>query len=262
MNRTRKPLALSNWKMAMTVRESRQFVQEFLALVDELLDEIDVVICPPYTTLYPVAEALRGSRLYLGGQNIASSSDLARTGEISARLLADIGCRWVMLGHWEIRRHQGDDDQVVNRKLHLALESELLPILLIGESRDESDAFEMAIERHLERVLDGCRADQVAMMAFVYEPEVAIGVDEPASPAHVAAGCACMRDWVRQQWGEMVADSVRIIYGGSVAPEHARALLAAPDVDGLGATRRGRDPTTFAEIVRQIASAKRSDTTE
>ena len=179
---TRKPLALSNWKMAMTVTEALAFVQEFQALAGDLPDVMDVVICPPFTALWPIAQALRESRLQLGGQNIAPSADLARTGEISAALLADVGCRWVMLGHWEVRRYQGDDDVDVNRKVHLALEAGLLPILLIGEAHDNKGPLETALERQLARVLKGCRAEQVATMAFVYEPEGAIGVAAPAAP--------------------------------------------------------------------------------
>jgi len=245
----RRPLALSNWKMAMTVAESRAFVRGFEAIAGDLLDEVDVVICPPFTALWPVAQALRGSRLQLGGQNIALTADLARTGEISAALLADVGCRWVMLGHWEVRRHLGDDDAAVNRKVHLALDAGLAPILLIGEACDDESPMADA----LERVLAGCQAEQVRTMAFVYEPEGAIGVAAPASSEHVAVGCGIIRGWLRGRWGDAVAESVRIIYGGSVALEYAADLLACPDVDGLGATRRGRNAATFAEIVRLIA---------
>jgi len=110
-----------------------------------------------------------------------------------------------------------------------------------------------ALEQQLERVLAGCQAEQGETMAFVYEPEGAIGVAAPASPEHVATGCGFIRGWLRQRWGDVVAESVRIIYGGSVAPEYAAGLLACPDVDGLGATRRGRDAATFAKIVRLIA---------
>lgn len=241
----------------MTVAESLAFVQEFETLAGELLNAVDVIICPPYTALWPVGQRLRESRLQLGGQNIASSDDLARTGEISAALLADAGCRWVLLGHWEIRRHLGDDDAVVNRKVHLALEAGLAPILLVGEARDERAQLDNILAQHLTLVLKGCRAEEVSKMAFVYEPEGAIGVAAPATPQHVAAGCTFIRGWLRRQWGEAVAASVRIVYGGSVAPEHASALLAAPDVDGLGATRRGREPKSFVEIVRQIARVKR-----
>ena len=248
----------------MTVAESRAFVRDFEAIAGDLLDEVDVVICPPFTALWLVAQALRGSRLQLGGQNIAPTADLARTGEISAALLADIGCRWVMLGHWEVRRHQGDDDADVNRKVHLALDAGLTPILLIGEAHDDESPMADALEGQLGRVLAGCGGEQdfgelsraVEAMVFVYEPESAIGVAAPASPEHVATGCGSIRGWLRERWGGAVAESIRIIYGGSVALEHAADLLADPDVDGLGATRRGRDAATFAKIVRLIARTR------
>jgi triosephosphate isomerase len=261
---TRKPLALSNWKIAMTVAESLAFVRDFEVIAGDLLDQVDVVVCPPFTALWPVAQALRGSpsagsgrsRVQLGGQNIAPSADLAHTGEISAALLADVGCRWVMLGHWEVRRHLCDDDAAINRKLHLALEAGLSPILLIGEARDDQTPVTDALGRQLERVLANCGREQAEMMAFVYEPEGAIGLAAPASPDRVAAGCGFIRCWLRERWGSAVAESVRIIYGGSVAPEYAADLLACPDVDGLGATRRGRNAAAFAEIVRLIAQSR------
>jgi triosephosphate isomerase len=263
---TRKPLALSNWKMAMTVAESLAFVRDFEAIAGGLLQRVDVVICPPFTALWSVAQALRDSpstssgrsRIQLGGQNIAPTADPARTGEISAALLADVGCRWVMLGHWEVRRHLGDDDAVVNRKVHLGLEAGLAPILLIGEACDDDSPLPDALGQQLERVLAGCQGEEVETMAFIYEPEAAIGVGAPTSPEHVAAGCRFIRDWLRGCWGDAVAETVRIIYGGSVAPEYAADLLACPDVDGLGATRRGRDAATFARIVRLIARSRES----
>jgi triosephosphate isomerase len=161
----------------------------------------------------------------------------------------------VMLGHWEVRRHLGDDDAAVNRKVHLALEAGLAPILLIGEAHDSQSPLPDALERKLERVLAGCGGEQAETMAFVYEPEGAIGVAVPASPEHVATACGFIRGWLRERWGDAVAESVRIIYGGSVAPEYVADLLACPDMDGLGATRRGRDAATFAQIVRLIAQS-------
>jgi triosephosphate isomerase len=252
----RKPLALSNWKMAMTVAESLAFARDFQAKAGPLLDMIDVLICPPFTAILPVAQALRNSRIQLAGQNIAPSADLARTGQVSATLLADAGCHWVMLGHWEVRRYLGDDDAAVNRKLHLALNAGLAPILLIGEAHDNEESLSAALGGQLTRVLRGCQSKQVATMAFFYEPEGTIGVELPASPEHVATGCTFIRGWLRQRWGDDVAEQVRIIYGGSVTPEHAASLLDCPDVDGLSATRRGRNAATFAEIVRQIVRAK------
>jgi triosephosphate isomerase len=255
MAATRKPLALTNWKMAMTIAECLAFFETFEALAGDLTEAVDVVVCPPFTALWAAAQVSRSSHIQLGGQNIAPTDDLARMGEISAALLADVGCTRVMLGHWEVRRYQGDDDAIVNRKVHLALQSGLSPILLVGEGRDEAAAQKVVLENHLTTVLQDCQPAQVEEMAFVYEPEGAIGVQLPASPDQVATGCGMMREWLRRRFGEDVGNGVRIIYGGSVAPEHAAELLAVPDLDGLGATRRGRDPESFVEIVRQIARA-------
>jgi triosephosphate isomerase len=255
---TRQPLALSNWKMAMTVAESVAFLEAFQEAADDLLSRVEVVLCPPFTALHAVARALGDDRIRLGAQNMAPSTGLARTGEVSAGLLADVGCRWVMLGHWEVRRHLGDDDASVNRKVHDALQAGLAPILLIGEAADEKAPAEMALERQLARVLHGCESGEVSRMAFVYEPEGAIGAAAPASPERVAAGCRLIREWVRGRWGDAAARQVRIIYGGSVTPRHAADLLVLPDLDGLGASRRGRDPDAFAQIVRQIARVKSS----
>ncbi len=251
----RRPLALSNWKMAMTIAESLDFVRDFQRLVGDLPGRVDVIICPPFTALWPVAQALAGSGLQLGAQDVAASTEMARTGQISAPLLAEAGCGWVMLGHWEVRRYGGGDDETVNRKLHLALAAGLTPILLVGEGRDEGGPRESILERRLTHLLAGCPADKAAELVFIYEPEAAIGGDAPTQAEQVAEGCAFIRGWLQQQWGDSVAGVVRIIYGGSVSPEHAAALLR-PDVDGLGASRRGRDPVTFVEIVRQVAQVK------
>jgi triosephosphate isomerase len=252
----RKPLALSNWKMAMTVAESLAFVREFRALAGDLVHEVDVVVCPPFTAIYAVAQALTGGPIMLGAQDVSAGDDPARTGQISAALLADVGCQWVMLGHWEVRRYFGDTDEIVNRKMHLALAAGLRPILLIGEARDARESFQAALDAQLGRAMDGCDAAQAAMMAFVYEPEWTIGVAEPALPERVAAGCGFIREWIGERFGSPVAQAVRIIYGGSATPAHAEALLISPEVDGLGATRKGRRAETFVQIVRHIAAAK------
>ena len=252
----RKPLALSNWKMEMTVAESLAFARDFPLAIGGLAQKVDIILCPPYTALYPMAQALKDSPITLGGQNVSTAPGGAYTGEISARLLADAGCRWVMLGHWEVRRHFGDTDETVNRKLHLAQRTGLQPVLFVGEARGEQDRFREALAAQLERVLEGCNAGQIEAMALVYEPEWTINVEEPASPEHVGAGCGFIREWLAGHYGVSAAQAVRIIYGGSVTPAHARDLLAAPDVDGLGASRQGRRVESFAQIVRLIAAAR------
>lgn len=253
---TRKPLALSNWKMTMTVAQSLEFVRDFRPLAGSDPEQVDVVLCPPFTVIYPVAQVIAGTRLQLGAQDMAATTDIAHTGQVSAPLLADIGCRWVMLGHWEVRRYPGDDDETVNRKIHLAFEHDLRPIVLVGPSRESQLPWQSALADQLTRLLDGCQAEQVAGMAFVYEPESSIGEAAPADPRSVTVGCIFIRNWLAENWGEPTAEKVRIIYGGSVAPRFAADLLASPHVDGLGASRQGRDPASFAQIVRQIAKAR------
>lgn len=254
MTTTRKPLALANWKMAMTITEGQAFVRDIQQHAATLLDSIELVICPPFTALAVLAQDVRHTPITLGGQNIAPTLDSARTGEISAPLLADVGCHWVMLGHWEIRRNLGDDDALINRKVCLACEAGLKPIILVGESYDDTRPLQTALDERLSAMLHGCTPDQVATMVFIYEPEGAIGKSAPVSSDHAREGCISIREHMRTHWGDQVAEQVRIIYGGSVTPEHAATLLQC--MDGLGASTRGRNPRTFADIMQQIARVK------
>jgi triosephosphate isomerase len=252
----RKPLALANWKMAMTIPESRAFVREFRAAVGNLAQKVDIVLCPPYTALQSLAQALADTPIALGAQDLCAAPGLAHTGEISAPLLADAGCEWVMLNHWEIRRSRRETDEDINRKMHAAFEAGLRPILLIGESSTERGQAKEALEARLPVLFAGCETEQVSRIALVYEPEWTIGVEEPARPEYVAAGCGAIRQWLGLTYNAGLASVIRIIYGGSVAPEYASDLLASPQVDGAGASRKGRDPAAFAEIVRLIAAAR------
>jgi triosephosphate isomerase len=206
--------------------------------------------------LYPVAQALADSPIELGAQNLSAATGEAHTGEISAALLSDVGCRWALVGHWEIRRRSGETDLDINRKIHAALSAGLRPILLIGESAEERGDAEAALRQRLPSLFAGVRASQVTRMVVIYEPEWTIGVREPAAPDHVAAGCRLIRQWIGAAYDHTTACRVRTIYGGSVGPARAQGLLSSPEVDGLGAGRQGRDPRAFADVVRLIAEAK------
>ena len=264
----RKPVALANWKMEMTIAESLAFLRRFQTLTGARLAKVQVVLCPPYTALQAMALALRDSPIELGVQDLSVAAGGAYTGQISARLAADAGARWAQLGHWELRRHLGETDDRVNRKLHRALEADLNPILLIGEPREAEHPVEqnpvrrgavtapLALDRQLASVLADCDAEQIGRIVFVYEPEWTIGVAEPAPPEHIAAGCRTIRQWLAAHVDQDTARLVRIAYGGSVTPAYARDLLALPDLDGLGAGRKGRDPVAFAELVRLIHQAR------
>lgn len=254
----RQPIALTNWKMEMTVAESLAFLREFQALAGDLLSRVQVVLCPPYTALFAMAQAL-GSRspVELGGQTVSAEGGGAYTGQISAGLVADAGGRWAQLGHWERRRHIGETDETVNRQAHQALHAGLNLILLVGERKGVAAAgVASAVDHQLSGVLQGCTAEQVRRMVFVYEPEWTIGVTQPAPVEHVAAGCSLVREWLVARFGLETAKATRLAYGGSVSPAFASDLLSLPDLDGLGAGRKGRDPRAFAEIVQLIARAR------
>ncbi len=252
----RKAFALANWKMAMTISEALAFAREFRAAVGNLVQSMDIVLCPPFTALHALSEALMDTSIDLGAQNLYAASDKAHTGEVSAMLLADAGCRWVMLGHWEIRRRTCETDVDFNKKMRAGFQAGLHPILLMGEEIQERGEAEAALASRLPTMFADCEPAQVAQGAVVYEPEWTIGAQEPAPSDYIASSCSFIRDWIGQAFGKDVAQQVRIIYGGSVAPEHVENLLASPDLDGLGAGRKGRDPVAFAQIVRLIAEAK------
>jgi triosephosphate isomerase len=253
---TRKAFALANWKMAMTISEALAFAREFRAAVGSLAQSMDIVLCPPFTALHALSQALNDTPIDLGAQNLYAASEKAHTGEISAMLLADVGCRWVMLGHWEIRRRTGESEVDFNKKMLAAFQAGLHPILLMGEETQERGEAEAALASRLPIMFADCEPTQVAQAVIVYEPEWTIGAQKPASSAYIASSCSLIRNWIAQAFGKDVAQKMRVIYGGSVAPEHVENLLASPDLDGLGAGRKGRDPVAFAQIVRLIASSK------
>jgi triosephosphate isomerase len=260
----RKPVALANWKMEMTLSESLDFLRRFKGLVGDLLPQVQVTLFPPYTALHAMARALGDSPIELGAQTISAGSGGAFTGEISARLVADAGGQWAQLGHWELRRHQGITDEVVNQKVHQALAAGLSIVLLIGEGRGETgpeeqmgaEQVEQSLDQQLSSVLAGCTGEQVRRIVFVYEPEWTIGIAKPAPPEHVQAGCLFIRQWLATHFSPGLSQEVRLAYGGSVSESYAQELLALPELDGLGAARKGRDPEAFASLVRLIVVAR------
>lgn len=252
----RKPFALANWKMAMTIEEGRKFVSLFLEQIGNLADRADIVLCPPYTALYALSVAIGHNSLELGAQNLWAGSGTTHNGEVSSRLLIDAGCRWVILGHWEVRRRTGETDAEVNKKMHSALQVGLRPILMIGEETGQRGQAERVLANRLPLFLAKGKPQQVGRSVVVYEPEWTIGARVPASPDYISSACAFIREWIEREYGQEPAREVRIIYGGGISPEFTKDLLASPDVDGLGAGRKGRDPDAFAQIVRTLVRMK------
>jgi triosephosphate isomerase len=252
---TRCPLIVLNWKMSMTLDATRAFVERFQALDQRRAAALDLVITPPATALTTLAELAAGTPIQVGAQDLSTESGAPHTGQLSAELLADAGATWALIGHWEVRRDRGDDWSTLNTKIHRALAGGLRPILLLGED-DRTGDVAAQLEARVAQVLDGCGASDVRRMGFVYEPAWAIGKDEPATPEHVSAGVRALREVLTARFGPEVGERVQVIYGGSVTPENADALLAEPALDGLGMGRKGRDPDAVAALVKQTLKYK------
>ncbi len=204
----------------------------------------DLLVCPPATLLFPVAEALRGSAVALGGQDCHSERSGAHTGDISAEMLRDAGCSYVIVGHSERRADHGESDALVRAKAEAARAAGLTPVVCVGESagQRQAGAALAVIERQVSESLP--RAGDPADLAIAYEPVWAIGTGLSATPTDVAEAHSHIRALLAHLVGEAAAATVRVLYGGSVKPETAAALLAVPDVDGAlvgGASLKAED---------------------
>ena len=230
----RRPLLAGNWKMYKTVPEGVALAQEIRAGLALPLKDRDVLVAPPFTALAAVGEALRGSDVFLGGQNMHWEREGAFTGEISPPMLKQVGCSHVILGHSERRHIFGESDDTVARKTRAAVDNGLTPILCVGETlpeRESSLTLEV-VERQLERGLRALTPDEASRAIVAYEPVWAIGTGRTATPAQAQEVHAFIRKRLSATHGEPAAAAVRILYGGSVKPDNVDGLMAEPDVDG------------------------------
>ena len=226
----RVPLVAGNWKMHGRLAMAQQLAGAVVAAAPAA---VDVVLCPPYPYLSVVKAALAGSRLGLAAQNLAATEDGACTGEVSAAMLSDIGCGLVLVGHSERRSWFAETDSIVATKCRLALNAGLQPILCVGETLAErqADATEQVLARQLDAVLTLLGAD-AARLVIAYEPVWAIGTGQTASPSQAQAAHAFLRGRVGGALGQDQADTMRILYGGSVNADNAASLFAGADIDG------------------------------
>jgi triosephosphate isomerase len=242
--------------MNTTVGQARDLAA---ALVGPLsgLGTVETVLCPPFVSLVTVRDALAGSTLGLGAQNCYFAPQGAFTGEISPPMLADLGCRYVILGHSERRTLFGETDDLVRRKVEAAFEHGLTPILCVGETEAEYDAgqTETVVGRQVRAGLEGLTAGQVASLVIAYEPVWAIGTGRAATAAQAGATIGFVRETVAGLFGQAPAGTLRIQYGGSVTPANAADLFARPEIDGAlvgGASLRAAD---FEAICRAAGDA-------
>lgn len=241
-----RPFIAANWKMNKTILEAKEFVNAFAPSVSDIND-IDIVIAPSFTALFLVAELIKGSNIKLSAQNVFYEEKGAYTGEISPLMLKDVGCDYVIIGHSERRHYFGEDNEILNKKVKAALRNGLEVIFCIGETlkeREEGKTFDV-LER---QVKEGLRDIDLSRIVIAYEPVWAIGTGRTASPEQAQEAHAYIRNKLKDLYG--AADTVRIIYGGSVTPDNIDDLMACHDVNGALVGGASLKPESFERIVR------------
>ncbi len=246
----RVPLVAGNWKMHKLVRESVATVESLLPLVEDATG-VEIVVCPPFTSLHATAQVLAGTNIGVGAQDVYSAPEGAFTGAVSVRMVLDVGCKWAIVGHSERRSVFHESDALLNEKLLAALNGGLKVMFCIGETLEERESGEMetVLQRQITNGLLGVPAEQTGALVIAYEPVWAIGTGVNAEPEQAEAAHAFVRGLIAEQFDRKIADRIRILYGGSVKPANAAELMEQENIDGSlvgGASLKAND---FAEIV-------------
>ncbi len=247
----RRLLIAGNWKMHKNIEESIALAQKLKA---SLLDitELDMLVCPTYTSLYPVAKVLAGSNIAVGAQNMYFEDAGAFTGEISADMIGSTGARYVILGHSERRHVFGESNDSIAKKLKKALDKQLTPIVCIGELLEERESgkMESVLKEQLSTAFSDLTSEQVNRTVIAYEPVWAIGTGVTATPDQAQSAHKFVRDWFTDNFDKETANRLTILYGGSVKPDNIAELAANPDVDGALIGGASLKADSFTEIVQ------------
>jgi triosephosphate isomerase len=253
MNSLRRPLIAGNWKMNLVLRESADLIKAILAGLPGAGSgrEPEIMVAPPFTNLAMAADLLKGSSVRLGAQNMYWEASGAFTGEISPVQLKDIGCTHAILGHSERRRHFGETDAIVRKKLQAAIAHKLTPVVCIGETLEEREAGRAfkVLETQIKGGLGGFTPEDLSKLVVAYEPVWAIGTGKTATPDQAQEAHAFIRKELGGIYGKALADSVRILYGGSVTPDNIDSLMAQPDLDGALVGGASLKPASFLRII-------------
>ncbi len=246
----RTPFIAGNWKMFKTVHETTVYVKELRGLIKDVND-VTVVVAPPFTAVHAAAEAARNSNVAVSAQNMYWEKEGAFTGETSAGMIKEAGAEYVIIGHSERRTLFGETDVTVNRKTMAAIAADLTPIVCIGETLDQRERNETmdVLDRQIKGGLDSLNGDQVGALVVAYEPVWAIGTGRTATPAQAGEAHAHIRSRLRQWFGAPAADQCLVLYGGSVKPDNIRDLMAQPDVDGALVGGASLDVRAFYDII-------------
>ena len=249
----RVPFIAGNWKMNMTIAEAVELVNG-IQIGLKWPEEVDVVVAPPFTALKMISEVSKDSYIAVSAQNIHQEENGAYTGEIAASFVKDAGATYAIIGHSERRQYFGETDEVVNKKVRVALKHELKPIVCVGETleqREKGDFFTV-IEEQLSKGLEDLTKVLASEIVIAYEPVWAIGTGKVATPTQVEEVHEKIRNFLKKTFSDEVGDSVRILYGGSVKPSNSQEILALPNVDGAlvgGASLKAPD---FINIIKSL----------
>ena len=250
----RTPLMAGNWKMNLNHIEAIALVQKLAYTLNaEDFAVLDVAVLPPFTDIRSVQTLVDGDKLALkyGAQDISVAEKGAYTGEVSGAMLAKLGCSYVVVGHSERRQYHGESDDLVNSKAKAAIRNEITPIICVGEGLEVRQAGDHVAHTvsQLDGALAGMNSDQVGALVVAYEPVWAIGTGEVATPEDAQEVCAAIRQRIRELHGN-AADSVRVLYGGSMKSENVAALMAQKDIDGGLVGGASIDPDEFVSVCR------------
>lgn len=229
----RRPFIAGNWKMNLDRAAAVKLAEAVVSAAKDF-GGVDLAVCPPFVYLDAVGQVVAGSKIALGAQDMYHEGNGAYTGEISAAMLCDLKCRYVILGHSERRHVLGETDEAINRKVLAALAAGLTPIVCVGELLSEREAGKTneVIQRQFEQSLKGLTAEQMIQTVIAYEPVWAIGTGKVATPQQAEDAHLRLRSLIAERYNSQVAEAVCIQYGGSVKPENAAELLRQPDIDG------------------------------
>jgi len=251
----RKIIIAGNWKMNKTTTEAIDLAN---GLKRELykIDNIGIIICPPFTAIDEVAEVVYESNIGLGAQNMHWEDAGAFTGEVSAPMLKELGCGYVILGHSERRQYFHETNETVNRKLRSALKHGLTPIVCVGESlgeRESGRTFDV-IRDHVTNSLKGLDKDEVKKVIVAYEPVWAIGTGKTATPDQAQEVHCFIRELLEKAYTREIAEEITIQYGGSVKPDNIKELVSQKDIDGALVGGASLDVKSFSEIVKNCGN--------
>jgi len=246
----RKPIIVGNWKMYKTPSEAKDMVSQLKGRLSGI-KKVEIGVSPPFVDLAGVAEVLRDTRIYLAAQDVHWEKEGAFTGEISAGMLLEIGCRFCIIGHSERRSYFNETDEMVNKKMNALLDAGLIPIVCIGETlpEREQDITEKVIDRQLSGSLANLTSSEAEKIVIAYEPVWAIGTGKTATPAQAQEVHGFIRKRLQNMFGKETAEKMRIQYGGSVKPENISELMKQIDIDGALVGGASLKTDSFAAIV-------------